>query len=114
MKPNGLLVLYCMLTFIANGQDAQKGIPQLSNKSGNTQLLVDGRPFLMRAGELGNSSASDLTYMKPIWSRLLKMHLNTLLAPVYWELLEPQEGKFDFSLVDALVADARRHGIKLV
>jgi beta-galactosidase GanA len=114
MKPNSLLVFFCMLISFANGQDAQANIPHLSYMKGHAELLVDGRPFLMRAGELGNSSASDRAYMKPIWPKLLKMHLNTLLAPVYWELLEPHEGKFDFSLVDGLVADARRHGLKLV
>ena len=42
------------------------------------------------------------------------MHLNTILAPVYWELLEPSEGKFDFTLVDSLIADARHRDLKLV
>src|SRR5450631_802479 len=100
MKANGLLVLLCWLSFFANGQDAQRYIPHLTYKNGYAELLVDGRPFLMRAGELGNSSASGVAYMKPIWPKLVKMHLNTLLAPVYWELLEPRDGQFDFSLVD--------------
>ena len=42
------------------------------------------------------------------------MHLNTALAPVYWELLEPKEGKFDFSLVDAMIAQARESKLHLV
>ena len=50
----------------------------------------------MLGGELGNSSASDVKYMAPVWPKLKAMHVNTILMPVYWELLEPQEGKFDF------------------
>ena len=33
---------------------------------------------------------------------------------IYWELLEPEEGKFDFQLVDDLILEARKHNLKLV
>lgn len=68
----------------------------------------------MLGGELGNSSASSIAYMKPIWPKLQQMHLNTLLAPVYWDLIEPEEGKFDFHLLDTMLAEARAHQLRLV
>jgi beta-galactosidase GanA len=37
-----------------------------------------------------------------------------VLAPVSWELIEPVEGRFDFSLVDGLIRDAREAGLRLV
>ena len=52
--------------------------------------------------------------MKPVWPKLVKMNLNTVLAPVYWELVEPQEGQLDFTLVDDLISNARAHNMKLV
>ncbi|AUW59611.1 hypothetical protein C1T17_17505 [Sphingobium sp. SCG-1] len=79
-----------------------------------TQLQVNGKPMLLIAGELGNSSASSAAYMAPHWKRLKDMHLNTVLAPVSWELIEPVEGRFDWSSVDALIRDARAHDLKLV
>jgi hypothetical protein len=42
------------------------------------------------------------------------MNLNTVIAPLYWELVEPEEGLFDFSLLDGLVKGARRRGMRLV
>jgi hypothetical protein len=42
------------------------------------------------------------------------MNLNTVIAPVYWELMEPIEGQFDFSLVDSLIKNARLFNMKLV
>ena len=89
-------------------------LPHLRSEGGATQLVVNGRPFLIRGGELGNSSASNLDYLGPFWERFRALRLNTILAPVYWDLLEPEEGKFDFALVDGLVAAARKHDIKLV
>ena len=52
--------------------------------------------------------------MRPHWPRLKAMNLNTVLAPVSWELIEPIEGKFDWRSVDELLRDARAHDLKLV
>ena len=78
------------------------------------RLIVDGKPFLILGGELGNSSASRREWLKPKWQKLRQAHLNTVLAPVSWELIEPEEGKFDFSTVDWLIEDARAHDMRLV
>ncbi|WP_440135580.1 beta-galactosidase, partial [Chitinophaga sancti] len=66
------------------------------------------------AGEVGNSSASSLSYMSAIWTKAKAMHFNTVLVPVYWELLEPAEGNFDFMLVDSLIYQARANDLHLV
>jgi beta-galactosidase GanA len=95
--------------------DAQQpSIPRLRKQGAATQLIVDGRPFLVLGGELGNSSSSSLEYMRHIWPKLAALNLNTVLVPVYWELIEPEEGKFDFTLVDGLIQEARNRGLRLV
>ncbi len=78
-----------------------------------TQLAVDGKPLLLLGGELGNSSPSSLAYMAPHWARLRAMHLNAVTTPVSWELIEPQEGRFDWSNVDGLIAAARANHLRL-
>jgi beta-galactosidase GanA len=88
--------------------------PHLRKQGTATQLIVDGHPFLVIGGELHNSSASSIEYMRPIWSRLVALHFNTVLAPVYWELIEPAEGTYDFALVDGLIHEARRNNLRLV
>ncbi|HEU4386836.1 MAG TPA: DUF5597 domain-containing protein [Blastocatellia bacterium] len=100
---------------LVSGRGIQEsGIPYLRKHGTATQLVVDGKPFLMLGGELGNSSSSSLEYMRPIWPKLASLNLNTVLVPVYWELIEPAEGRFDFSLVDGLIQDARKHQLRLV
>ncbi|GAB4110773.1 MAG: DUF5597 domain-containing protein [Roseiflexaceae bacterium] len=96
----------------SNRNEAQ--IPHLRKQGDATQLMVGGAPFLVLGGELHNSSSSSLEFMRPIWERMTAMHFNTVLAAVSWELIEPSEGHFDFTLVDGLVRDARRHGLKLI
>ena len=79
-----------------------------------TQLIVDGKPFLALAGELRNNSATSLEYMKPMWPKLVEAKLNTVLAGVSWAQIEPQEGKFDFSVLDGVIQGARSHNLHLV
>lgn len=111
------LQFFVVLVFLTGNLFAVAGqppLPALRKQGTATQLIVGGKPFLMRGGELGNSSASSIDYMKPVWPKLAAMNLNTVLVPVYWEIIEPAEGQFDFSLVDALIVEARRHDLKIV
>jgi len=89
-------------------------LPHLQRQGTAVQMIVDDKPFLMIAGELHNSSASSLEYLKPIWPRLAAMHINTVLTPNYWELLEPQKGRFDFTLVDGQIEQARQNNLRIV
>jgi hypothetical protein len=89
-------------------------IPRLEKKGDVTQLIVDGEPFLILGGELHNSSSSSLEYTKPIWPKLKQMNLNTVLAAVSWDMIEPQEGQFDFTIVDGMIKESRRHDLRLI
>jgi len=112
LKPSFFLLLIGCFTFSFSQRN--NTLPKLVKTNGCTQLYVDQKPFLVLGGELGNSSTSNIDYMRPIWPKLKAMHLNTVLAPVYWELMEPVEGQFDFTLVDSMIAGARKQDLKLV
>ncbi len=101
------------LPAVAQNSDLQS--PPHLQKIGNArQLIVDGKPFLILGGELHNSSSSSVEYMQSVWPRLGEMHLNTVVLPVAWETIEPEEGKFDFRCVDGLLAGARENHLKIV
>jgi hypothetical protein len=114
LKMKILVILIC--TILCGGllYAQSSNIPHLQKKGTTTQLVVDNKPFLMLAGELHNSSTSSAQYMNPIWERMAKQNLNTIIAPVSWELIEPKEGTFDFSLVDKMILGARKQNLKLV
>src|SRR6478735_3309088 len=100
---------------VSSAASAATEIPRLvTDAAGATRLIVDGKPFTVLGGELGNSNASHLAVAKPIFARLAAMKLNTVLVPVSWELVEPVEGKWAFGLIGDLVREARRNKLRVV
>jgi hypothetical protein len=89
-------------------------IPRLEHTGNQYRFLVDGQPFLMLGGQSHNSSASSAQDLEPFWKSLVGIHGNTAEVPLYWELIEPQPAKFDFHVIDEIVAAARRNGLRLV
>ncbi|MES1180656.1 MAG: beta-galactosidase, partial [Verrucomicrobiota bacterium] len=89
-------------------------IPHLEKQGTAMRLIVDGKPFLILGGELSNTGSSSLEYMKPVWPRMTKLNLNTVLVAVAWDWIEPEEGKYDFTLVDGLLAGARANNQRVV
>jgi hypothetical protein len=89
-------------------------IPRLARKNGCVQLYVDGAPMLLLGVELHNSSSSSEHYLDSVWEQVVNLSINTILAPVTWELLEPSEGRYDFSQVDRLLSRARKSHIRLI
>ncbi|MEO8819835.1 MAG: DUF5597 domain-containing protein [Ginsengibacter sp.] len=88
-------------------------IPRLVEKDGRHALLVDGKPFFILGGQAHNSSAWP-GMLPHVWKAIKALHANTLEVPIYWEQVEPKEGKFDFSLIDTLLVQARLHKVHLV
>jgi hypothetical protein len=107
-------IVFCSTLVFSFALASAADIPHLQKQGTATQLIVDGKPFLALAGELHNSSATSLEYMKPVWPRLAEAELNTVLAGVSWNQIEPQEGKFDFSVLDGVIRDARSYNLRLV
>jgi hypothetical protein len=77
-------------------------------------LRRGGAPALLLGGQVHNSSSSTQQAIRDSFDRAREINANTVLAPVSWALLEPEEGRFDFSLVDELVEQAQARGLRLV
>jgi len=88
-------------------------IPRIVQKNGHFALLVDGKPYLMLGVQANNSSAWP-DYLPKVWPAAETLHANTVELPVYWEQIEAAQGKFDYSLVDLILKQAREHKLHLV
>ncbi len=105
-----LPLLLAGLTFPAH---ATGELPRVVTKNGRSALFVDGAPWLMLGAQANNSSNYPAALPK-VWPMLERLNANTLEIPVAWEQIEPVEGKFDFSYLDALLKGAREHHVRLV
>jgi hypothetical protein len=110
------LILICMVSFSCKHQTQTmlKEIPHLEKKGNTTQLIVDGKPFIALCGELTNNAATSLDYMKPVWPLLAQSNLNSVIAGISWAMVEPEEGKFNFDIVGAVINEARNNNLKLI
>lgn len=111
MKILSLLLLIALGPVVIRADESR--LPRIERDGAQVHWLVDGEPFLIRGGEVGNSTHEPAT-LRPHWDTFQDLGLNALLVPVSWESIEPTEGAFDFAIVDELIADAREHGMRLV
>ncbi len=114
-------VFYTLLVIIvcacATVTDCQAATAQGKKKSAEGSQTVPSNSvdsLYVLGGELGNSSASCPEDIKRIFPQLSAMGLNTVLVPAYWDLLEPEEGSFDFTLTDCVLTTARENNLRVV
>ena len=94
------------------GAQAQE-VPRLAMEEGRASLIVDGQPYFVLGAQVDNSSGWP-ERLSAVWPAAERMRLNTLEVPVYWEQMEPVKGTFNFSVVDAVLEQARSHKTRLV
>ena len=100
------LALFCCINIQASVKLQKQGTA--------TQLIVNGKPMLLLAGELSNSAATNASDIAAAFESMSQSGVNSAFVPAYWEFIEPSEGKFDYSLVDCVISTARKHNMKVV
>ena len=90
-----------------------KPIPQLVKNGAKFNLMVDGKPFIMMGGQVGNFSAYP-DQMERAWPKFQAMSANTVEYPVYWNVIEPVEGQFDFAAFDTILRGARAQKLHVI
>ena len=117
LKMLRIISIWFVMVFLevgtAFGQAYTEPMPKIIEKDGHHALLVDGQPFLILGGQAHNSSGWP-GMLPQVWCAIKSMHANTLEVPIYWEQIEGQPGKFDFSLVDTILKQGREHKVHLV
>ena len=84
----------------------QSSLPHFEKHGAITQLIVDGKPFIILGGQVANSTGYP-DRMETAWPKFKALNANTIEFPIFWEQIEPQEGIFDFSGVDRIIRGLR-------
>jgi hypothetical protein len=109
-----ILAAASLLLFTLNLRAQTSPMPALVHQGKQFHLMVDGKPYLMLGGQAHNSSATNVEDLDRVMASLNALHANTAEVPIYWELIEPQPGHYDFQTVDRVVDAARRAHLRLV
>jgi hypothetical protein len=88
-------------------------MPRIEKKDGRYALFVDNAPYLMLSAQAENTSSWP-AMLPHVWLAMEFLHVNTVEIPVYWEQFEPRPGRYDYTMIDNLLAEARRHNLRLV
>ncbi len=92
---------------------SQPALPHFEKRGPITQLIVDGKPFIILGGQVANSTGFP-DRMEAAWPKFKTLNANTIEFPVYWEQIEPQEGKFDFKGLDRIIRGLRDQGLRAI
>jgi hypothetical protein len=98
----------------AQTKPADPSVPHLEKRGLATQMIVDGKPFLILGGEPPTSAPSNLEYLRYMDEVMVATHHNTTAIAIGWNWIELEKGKFDFKIVDAAIKDAKEYGLRVV
>ena len=80
-------------------------------------FTVNGKPFFPVGRHriyMGGYSVRDEAEIEANFKASKLSNANTVCLAIFWDQLEPEEGKFDFSSIDSLITIARRYELKLI
>lgn len=75
---------------------------------------VNGKLFFAFGGQSQNCSAYHPEDLEVFFTALERSGGNTAEIPVSWEAVEPEEGRFDFTMVDRVISGAQSRGFRLI
>ena len=114
IRTGGAVACALAISAYAQTKPADPAIPHLEKRGLATQLIVDGKPFLVLGAEPPTSGTSNPEYLRYMFEVQAATHQNSSAMAIGWAWIEPEKGKFDFRLVDAMIQDAKKTSQRIV
>ena len=114
MRLKAMKHLAMLGTMMAAAWSVQAGAPHFSVAGDHFEL--DGKPFVIRSGEL-HYERIPRAFWRERMQQVRAMGLNTITTYVFWNLHEPEPGRFDFNGnldLAAFIRTAQEEGLNVV
>jgi hypothetical protein len=77
------------------------------------RLIVDGEPFLALGIQIDFLNCATPEGFDYLFPHLKRMGINTLFFPLFWSRLEPEEGRYDFSVAAHVLRRCAEYGFRI-
>ena len=97
---------------------AQIQVSRLVTENGKTYVEVDGKPFPFLGAQLRLDAFLNCDKMKvedveKYIAKASELGLNCVQIPIYWNLIESEQGKYDFTVVDKILSYVNKYDLKM-
>jgi hypothetical protein len=89
-------------------------MPSIQRVNGQSRLIVDGAPFLILGVQWESDSCFSAEEMSPLFPHAAKLGANTATLPTYWREIEPETGRYVFTMLDERIRVARENGMRVI
>ncbi len=89
-------------------------MPSLADLGGRRVLTVDGEPFLILSLQWDCDGCFSPDDMDPLLPHARAMGCNAVALLLYWKEIEPEEGRYDFAMLDHRIEQARANDLRIV
>lgn len=112
------LIAAFALTAAAKPALPQIEVSRLVKGDAKTYVEVDGKPFPyigaeIRLDALLNCDRMKVEDVEKYISKASELGLNCVLIPIYWNLIEPEQDKYDFSVVDKILEYVNKYDLRM-
>lgn len=93
-------------------------VSRLVSNQGKVYVAVDGRPFpflgaQIRLDALLNCDQLSFTQVENYFRKAQELGVNCVQIPISWNMIEPREGEYDFSVVDTVLGFVNKYDLKM-
>lgn len=97
---------------------SQIEVSKLVTENNKTYVSVDGKPFpflgaQIRLDALLNCDKMNINEVENYFKKAQELGLNCVQIPISWNMVEPKENKYDYSIVNSILQFVNKYNLKM-